>query len=75
MKPPSKEVYSVHMSGAKRHFRGGKLHREDGPALEYDDGAVEWYVEGKKLTVVEYCRHLGLNDQEAVYFILKYSKA
>lgn len=24
-----------------------KLHREDGPAIEWDDGDKEWYVNGK----------------------------
>ena len=25
----------------------GKLHREDGPAIEYVDGSKEWYLNGK----------------------------
>jgi hypothetical protein len=25
----------------------GKLHREDGPAVEYDDGAKEWWLLGR----------------------------
>ena len=25
----------------------GKLHREDGPALEYADGSKEWWLNGK----------------------------
>ena len=25
----------------------GKLHREDGPALEYADGTKAWYINGK----------------------------
>jgi hypothetical protein len=25
----------------------GKLHREDGPAVEWADGAKEWYLDGK----------------------------
>ena len=26
----------------------GKLHRTDGPAVEYRDGSVEWYLHGKR---------------------------
>jgi hypothetical protein len=26
----------------------GKLHREDGPAAEYINGAKEWYLDGKR---------------------------
>jgi len=25
----------------------GKLHRLDGPAIEYDDGTKHWYINGK----------------------------
>jgi hypothetical protein len=28
-------------------FHNGKLHREDGPALEYDNGDKFWYINGK----------------------------
>lgn len=34
----------------------GKLHREDGPAVEWADGALEWYLHGKKLTEYEHER-------------------
>lgn len=26
----------------------GELHREDGPAIEYNDGAKSWWVNGKR---------------------------
>lgn len=29
------------------HTKGGKVHREDGPAMTTGDWAQEWYVEGK----------------------------
>ena len=28
----------------------GDFHREDGPAFEYSDGSVEYYLKGKKYT-------------------------
>lgn len=28
----------------------GKLHREDGPAIEWDNGDKEWWVNGERIT-------------------------
>ena len=28
--------------------KNGRIHREDGPAIEWDDGSKEWYKNGKK---------------------------
>ena len=30
-----------------RYYLNGKLHREDGPAVEYPDGTKSWYLNGK----------------------------
>ena len=32
----------------------GKLHREDGPAVERDDGSKSWYLNGKQFTEEEF---------------------
>ena len=40
----------VHDSGDKYWYLNGKLHREDGPAIEYSDGYKAWYIDGKRLT-------------------------
>ncbi len=37
----------VDADGTKRWYRDGKLHREDGPAIEYADGRKHWYRDGK----------------------------
>jgi len=34
--------------GIREWYLNGKLHREDGPAVEYSDGTKEWYVNGKR---------------------------
>jgi len=34
-------------NGDKFWFLNGKLHREDGPAVEYSDGSKKWYLNGK----------------------------
>ena len=37
----------VYTSGNKFWLLNGKLHREDGPAVEYADGIKQWYLNGK----------------------------
>ena len=37
----------VHNSGDKFWYLNGKLHREDGPAVEWADGYKSWYLNGK----------------------------
>ena len=34
-------------NGAKRWYKNGRLHREDGPAIEYADGTKAWYFYGE----------------------------
>ena len=37
----------VHDNGDKHWYLNGKLHREDGPAVEYTDGGKFWVRDGK----------------------------
>ena len=37
----------VYPSGTKSWCLNDKLHREDGPAIEYADGTKSWYLKGK----------------------------
>ena len=39
---------SLDFQPAIRHYRDGVLHREDGPAVEYSNGTMVWYIGGKK---------------------------
>ena len=32
----------------KQWFKDGALHREDGPAIEREDGHKEWFINGKR---------------------------
>lgn len=41
---PEMEVDSI---GTREWYLGYKLHREDGPAVEYTNGDVEWWFNGK----------------------------
>ena len=38
-------------NGNKRWYLNGKLHREDGPAVEGSNGSKTWYLNGKQLIV------------------------
>ena len=41
-------IREVDRDGTVRYFDGdGKLHREDGPAIEYSNGDRAWYLGGK----------------------------
>ena len=37
----------VEDNGDRYWYLNGKLHREDGPAVEYANGDLEWYLNGK----------------------------
>ena len=43
----NKPVFCVNRFGNKFWYLNGELHREDGPAIEYDDGYKIWYLNGK----------------------------
>jgi hypothetical protein len=38
----------VYSNGSKYWFLNGKLHREDGPAVEHPNGDKYWYLNGKR---------------------------
>ena len=38
----------VYPNGDKSWYLNGKLHREDGPAVEYADGTKSWYLNDKR---------------------------
>ena len=41
-------IVNVDDCGSKFWYLNGKLHREDGPAIEYPDGSKFWYLNGKR---------------------------
>ena len=43
----------VHTNGTKFWHLNGKLHREDGPAIECADGTKFWHLNGKRVTEEE----------------------
>jgi hypothetical protein len=44
---PKNYTGSIETTDAIKWYLNGKLHREDGPAIEYANGTKEWYLNGK----------------------------
>ena len=51
MKTYTVDVYD---NGDKHWGLNGKLHREDGPAIERADGSKSWYLNDEELTEAEF---------------------
>jgi hypothetical protein len=72
----------VNTDGTKYWYLNDKLHREDGPAIEWDNGNKYWYLNGKQLTEAEHkaatSPKVTCNGKEVVIdgitYILKESK-
>ena len=43
-----------HMNGSKSWWNKGKIHRLDGPAIEYFDGRKYWHVDDKRVTELQH---------------------
>jgi len=55
------------------YYKQGKIHREDGPALEYNDGTKHWWLNGNEYTFETWCKKINITDEEKVFLRLKYS--
>ena len=49
----------VHDNGDKKWYLNGKLHREDGPAIEWAGGRRSWWLNGKRLTEAEFNQRMS----------------
>ena len=56
----------VYDSGGKEWYLNGKLHREDGPAIEWIDGCKSWYLNGNPLTEEEHRKQITSCDNKIV---------
>ncbi len=50
------EVVCTKLKNRVEHRLKGKLHREDGPAIEFSNGFKQWYLNGKRLTEEEFLK-------------------
>ena len=49
----------VYENGTKEWYLNGKLHREDGPAIEYPSGNKLWWLNHVKYTEEEFNRKMS----------------
>jgi hypothetical protein len=52
----------VWSNGTKFWLRNGRLHRTDGPAVEYHTGSNEWWLDGVRLSKCEFEQAVGTHD-------------
>ena len=79
MKPQYIEITST---GSKFYYKDREmqiLHREDGPAVEWRDGTVNWYLNGERLTEQEFLKRTAKEtiltmDEIAAKFGIEVSK-
>jgi hypothetical protein len=59
--------------GTKWWRVSGKLHREDGPAIEWGNGRKEWWWQGWRLTFNDWLdQNTDMTDEEKVMFKLEH---
>ena len=61
------------VDGTKYWYQNDKLHRSDGPAIEYPDGTKMWYINGKEYSFTEYCIELNLSKEQICELVLTYA--
>ena len=65
--------------GVKQHFLPDyKLHRLDGPAVEYPNGRVEWHIDGVQVADLNSFIAIGkecdlVADEDITFLLLKYA--
>jgi len=71
------KTYTVKVDneGTKRWYLNGKLHREDGPAVEYANGGKFWYLNGKLVTEQDVLNSSQTIEIEGVKYSLSQIKA
>ena len=53
-----KSTCKIYTNGDKVWYLNGKLHREDGPAIEWADGDKYWFLNSKHYFELDYYREL-----------------
>jgi hypothetical protein len=55
----------VFEDGSHAWYLHGRLHREDGPAIEHANGTKAWWLDGEELTEEEHKRRTAKAKGEA----------
>lgn len=63
---------TVMKDGSKIWHKRGDAHREDGPAIEWADGHVSWYLNNHKLNFEEWLQLVNITPEEKTLLMLKY---
>ena len=59
--------------GTKEYLnKDGELHSETGPAAEWANGEVRWFLNGEKLSISEWCDRTGKLEKEKAILLLTY---
>ena len=59
--------------GTRMWYHHDKLHRADGPAVEYPSGDLEWYLNGMEYTFTEWLEHnQTLDSKTRILYMLEY---
>ena len=54
----------VYNNGTKYWYLNDKLHREDGPAIEFANGTKSWYLNDKHLTEAEHAKRTSKKSDD-----------
>lgn len=63
---------AINANGNRYWFQNHLLHRTDGPAIEYRDGAKSWFIDGKQYTFKQWLAKCSLSDEEKCELVLIY---
>ena len=62
----------INKHGIKFWYQHGKVHRDDGPAIEWPDGDTSWCLHGQRLSFDEWLDEVEMLYENKVMMKLKY---
>jgi len=66
--------YCIEFSNGTKKFMNyyRELHREDGPAIIWEDGTKNWFLNGMQYSFEKFLEKTSITDEEKVFLRLKY---
>jgi len=61
-----------YFNGDKEWLVNGFLHREDGPAVIYNNGSFLWFLNNVRFSFKKWCEKLNKTDEEIIFLRIKY---
>ena len=62
----------IDADGTKKWFMNGKFHSEDGPAVEYANGTIYWWLNDKKYKFNDWLKLTPISNEEKCMMKLTY---